>query len=260
MYLVYADESGDPGQSPGGTSFFVVSGLIIHETKWNNSFKTITDLRRKLRSTYGVGQRIAWHATDIVNAHGDYHHSQSGLSASQRFAFYREILETLAGLDHLRVLNVFIRKDQITGTPPRDLFEWAWELFIQRLHNSLGPNGALPGKNEHGLLITDRTHDDQLRRLHRRMRAHNPVPSQFPDKPARQILAKRVLEDPVPRASQDSYFVQAADLIAFALARRDYPRANLAPYGFSGFFNLLDPILLKEASRKDPQGVVFWPA
>ncbi|HEU0145007.1 MAG TPA: DUF3800 domain-containing protein, partial [Nitrososphaera sp.] len=124
MYLIYADESGDDGLKPGGTPFFVVTGLIIHETYWNEIFQRFLDLRRNLARRYGIPQRIPFHASDIVNGHGDYHHSvRDGLKTVDRFNLYREILEFLAQLTEIRVLNVFIRKDKITK-PDVKVFEW----------------------------------------------------------------------------------------------------------------------------------------
>ncbi len=259
MYLVYADESGDAGLGQGGTPFFVISGLIVHESHWNEVFQWFMDLRRNLSRRYHIRQRTAFHAVDIVNGHGDYHHTRSGLTPPQRFQFYREILEFLAQLTiEIRVLNVFIRKDAVTDSN-LNVFEWGWQLFIQRFHNYLAHGGHLSRDNEFGLLFTDRTRDDHLRRLMRRMRAFNQVPSQFAGMPARRVLVTRVLDDPIPRASPHSYYVQMADLIAFALARRDYPRAALQRFGFETYFDILTPVLLTEATQYDPQGIVYYP-
>lgn len=257
MYIVYVDESGDPGMAPGGTPFYVVSGLIVHESDWNETFQHFLDLRRSISLVYGLPQRIHFHATEIVNGHGPYHHTQSGLSDANRLQLYLEILQFLGQLTSLRVLNIFVRKDRLTD-PQTNVFELAWSRFIQRFHNFLD-HGGTKGPQEFGLVFTDRTHDDELRRLLRRMRAFNYVPSQYGGSPSRRILVSRVLDDPIPRTSDHSYYIQMADLIAFALARRDYPRPGLSPYQFETFFSQLDPILLTEASKYDRQGIVYSP-
>jgi hypothetical protein len=258
MYFIYADESGDSGRSAGGTPFFVISGLIIHESYWNETFARFLDLRRNLSRRYHVPQRIALHATDIVNGNGDFRHSLYGLSKADRFNLYRDVLEFLAQVTEIRVLNVFIRKDQIPADWDGKIFEWAWTLFIQRFHNTIDKNGVLATDNDYGLLISDRTQDDRLRHLMRMMRAFNLVPH-LGQAGNRRILVTRILDDPVPRNSRHSYWVQMADMIAYALARRDYPRDRLKPYAFETYFDILDPILLKEASRYDEQGIVYWP-
>lgn len=258
MYLIYTDESGDSGLGTGGTPFFIISGLIVHESHWNEVFQRYLDLRRNLSRRYHVPQRIALHATDIVNGHGDFHHTRYGLRPQQRFDLYREVLEFLAQLPEIRLLNVCVMKDRITNRN-LNVFEWGWQLFIQRFHNFLDRGGHLSQDNEFGLLFTDRTHDDQLRRLMRQMRAFNYVPSQFGGSAARRVLVTRVLDDPIPRASPHSYHVQMADLVAYALARRDFPRPALRRFGFETYFDILTPVLLAEASQRDRQGVVYWP-
>jgi hypothetical protein len=91
------------------------------------------------------------------------------------------------------------------------------------------------------------------------MRAFNYIPSQIPGHPPIQVLTRRILDDPVPRESRHSYFIQLADLVAYALARRDFPRSNLRKFQFEKIFDIIDPVLLKDASQSDPQGIVYWP-
>jgi Protein of unknown function (DUF3800) len=157
------------------------------------------------------------------------------------------------------VLNVCTRKRLITR-PDTPVFEWSWEKFIQRLQTFLERGGSGLGvDNDYGFLVTDRTHDDQLRRLMRKLRAFNYVPSMIPGSPRRKLLVTKMLDDPTPRDSRQSYWIQMADLIAYALARKLFQRPSLNPYHFEIYFDILDPILLKEASHYDPQGIVVWP-
>lgn len=261
MYLIYTDESGDAGiKKRGGTPFFVISGIIIHESYWNEVFQGIVNLRRLWHVWHKTPQRIPLHATDIVNGHGDYHHSQYGLTTTDRLDIYKDALEYLAGLTgKIHILNVFIRKNNIIKTD-LDVFEWAWKFFIQRINNTLDAGGYLGTEKNYAMLITDRTHDDHLRKLLRQMRAFNYIKSKRPSGPQYyNSLVTRVLDDPVPRDSKHSYFVQMADLVAFALARRDFPRPNLAAYKFETYFDILDPVLLKAANPSDPHGVYYWP-
>jgi hypothetical protein len=265
MYFIYADESGDTGlKKPGGSPFFVISGLIIHESFWNEFFQKIVDLRRDFHKRYGIPQRTPFHATEIVNGHGDYHHTKYGLTTNDRFALYREVLEFLAAQKGLLyVLNVFIQKDKFIKRD-QDVFEWGWKIFLQRFHNTLWPGdatakaGQLGGEGDFGFLINDRTHDDALRLLMRRMRAFNYIKSTT-GRGYRNILITQLLDDPAPRNSRHSYIVQLADMVAFALARRDRPRPKLNRYGFEKFFDILDPVLLKSANPSNPQGIVYFP-
>lgn len=258
MYLIYADESGDDGLKPGGSPHFILSGLIVHETDWNTLFERIIGFRRELRKKFGIPQRLPFHGTDIVNGHGDYHHSRYGLSAQDRFDIYLENMQFAAKqVDLIRLIHVFIRKDKILKRS-LSVFDTAWTYFIQRIHNTITVGGELHRGDDCAFLITDRTHDDQLRKLMRAMRAFNPVPSAI-GMGTRNLLVERMLDDPVPRDSRHSYLVQMADLSAYALFRRDHVRANLKPYRFETYFDILTPVLLKSASKTNPQGIVYWP-
>ena len=259
MYLIYVDESGDPGNNTSGTEFFVISGIIIHELVWNDMFQKIMRFRRNLAQQYHISQRIPFHAIDIVNGHGDFHFSQSGLTINQRFDIYCRAIDLHSQSPQIRILNIFIRKDRIIPGTPVDIFETGWRNFIQRFHNFLDKGGLMVNLNDYGLLITDRTHDDQLRRLLRKMRAFNPVPSQVQPGSTRSVLATRILDDPMPKPSVHSYFIQMADLVAFSLARRDYPRTKLQRHGFQTYFDMLNPVLLTQACQYDSQGIVYWP-
>jgi hypothetical protein len=243
MYLLYVDESGDDGLR-GGTDWFVISGIIIHETNWNEVFDKVLELRRNLSNTFSVPPRIAFHATDIVNGHADFHHSRYGLDPYSRFQLYRQILEFLSTLHQVRLLNICIRK-RLIDVPVTPVFEQAWELVLHGFQNFLEQQANSIGRqNDHGMLITDRTHDDQLRRMVRRFRENRDI-----------FQSLKLIEDPVPREAPESYFVQMADLVAFAAARKIFPRRNLRAYSFETYFDVLKPILLSE----DSDGIVYWP-
>jgi hypothetical protein len=258
MYFIYADESGDYGLRKGGTDYLILSGIIIHESHWNEMFQKIVDFRRHLKATYGIPQRIELHAAEILSGNGDYHHSQHGLRTRQRLDLYKDTLRFLASqAGRIYILNVCIRKNRIIKRDMQ-LFEFAWTMLIQRFHNTIDTGGYLAREHEYGLLIPDTTQNDQLRGLLRRMRAFNYVPSKIGSN-ARNILVTRVLDDPWPRDSKHSYFIQMADMAAFALGKREYPSQKALRLGFDSYFNILNPVLLTQASASDPQGIVYWP-
>ena len=85
--------------------------------------------------------------------------------------------------------------------------------------------------------------------LMRSMRAYNPVPQALQSGCWHLEICcveKKCLMIPQCLAdSRNSYLVQMADLAAYSLFRRDHPRANLAPYKFETFFDILTPVLVK---------------
>lgn len=132
-------------------------------------------------------------------------------------------------------------------------------MIIQRFENTM-QYGNLPyssGPHEHGLLLSDHTDDKKLTRLLREMRRYNPVPNQPDWGPGyRNLQLFRLVEDPNFRDSEQSFFVQAADLCAFLLYQHIEPSVYIRKKAGQNYFRLLDPILCKVCSSTDPEGIV----
>ncbi|WP_456332469.1 DUF3800 domain-containing protein [Fervidibacter sacchari] len=56
--------------------------------------------------------------------------------------------------------------------------------------------------------------------------------------------------------SRQSYFIQLVDFCAYALLRRERPIPSKTKYGLDKAFNLLSPILVREANKDDPDGII----
>jgi len=56
MYLMYVDESGDCGLENSPTRYFVLTGMILHELRWQACLEQLIEFRRRLkaRSTAGA--------------------------------------------------------------------------------------------------------------------------------------------------------------------------------------------------------------
>ncbi len=83
---------------------------------------------------------------------------------------------------------------------------------------------------------------------------YNPVPSHYGG--AHNVPTVNIIEDPFFRDSKHSYFIQAVDTITHVLYRKEYPKGSLKKYNVHKYFNLLESILLREASSNDELGVV----
>ncbi len=93
------------------------------------------------------------------------------------------------------------------------------------------------------------------------MGVYNPIPSRFGvwrdnGKATKNLPLERIIEDPVFKKSEQSYFVQLADFCAYALLRRERPVPSKTKYGLDQAFNPLSPILVREASTRDPEGII----
>ena len=72
----------------------------------------------------------------------------------------------------------------------------------------------------------------------------------------KNIPIERIVEDPFFKRSDQSYFVQLADLCAYALLRRERPLESKVKYGIDRVFAVLSSVLVREASARDAEGII----
>lgn len=258
MYLLYADESGDAGLKNSPTKHLIISGVIIEESNWNAVFNSTKLFRTLLRKKYKILLKDELHAKDLIYGRGDFF--QKNLTPNERLNVYRESLDHLSTLSDIRILNICCRKHQIKQWKiDLTIFEYTWMIFVQRFHRFLEEVYRKTGNYHAGMVICDRGNEVIIQKLMRKMRVYNPIKSKFTGKFYANPVINRVIDDPIPRSSKHSYFIQFADLVAYCLLKREEPSQRLAKTNFHTFLNILDPVLLKEASTYDPLGIVFFP-
>jgi len=191
------------------------------------------------------------HAADWLGRNRSQQGFPQGLRTKYlRSQALREYVERVAlDLIDIQIINIHIDKTQYQNPKPMQII--AWERLIQRFHNFLEreivDGEILPA---HGMIFPDRGNEMLIRRILRKMRAYNPVPSQFG--PPRQVLTTQIVDDPIMRNSSESYFIQIADVSSHLLYRKIYPKGSLRRYNVDRLFDLLRPRLLLAASRYDP--------
>lgn len=169
------------------------------------------------------------------------------VTKSRRCDIFREALALLTRLPGLQLLNAVFPKDQD---------ERAFERLANRIHRMMEVAGS------HAMLICDEGKEAAYTRLTRRMAVHNPIRSQFGQwedgSPVKNIPTERIIEDPVFKKSEQSYFIQWVDFCAYALLRRERPVASKTRYGLDRAFDILSQstVLNRHATRKDPEGIL----
>lgn len=258
-YFMYVDESGDPGllnpnlpphQQP--SVHYILSGLIIPITEWRNYLTAIVEIRRQIRQTYGIPVRSEMKGAALINPRGNPHLRH--LTRRQRVAVYQDIFHHMVlRMPQARIVNVYADKQNLRYPSSRnsDLEQRAWTFLIQRFHNFLSKQ-AFPS---YGIIFADETNEVKLRRLLRKMRVYNPTPSLYGG--YYHAPAVSIVEDPIMRNSSHSYFIQLCDLVAHSLYRKKQPRGGYRRYNVDRLFDILQPLLLTQASRYDPQGIVY---
>jgi hypothetical protein len=236
VHLIYIDDSGDE-------TCCLFSALSIPASEWRSCFERIREYRRALKRTDQILVQAEFHAWKFVSGRGRL--GPAIVTKGRRCAIFKETLAFTATLPGLRCFNAFFPVGQ----------EF---VAFERLLNRINRN--MQASSSHALLICDEGKEAAYTRLTRRMAVFNMIPSQYGrwegGEAAKNIPIDRILEDPVFKPSRRSYFVQLADFAAYALLRRERQLPSKNRYGLHEAFNLLRPVLVTQATKYDPDGIL----
>jgi hypothetical protein len=256
LFFMYVDESGDYGIERSPTSKVVLTGLVVHESQWRNCLTRIVKYRQASMSAFGLPVRKEVHAAEFLFKPGP----DASIAKHDRLKIIRDFADLLASMADLVAINVVVSK--VSKRTSQEVFEIAWTTLIQRFENTLRrcnfPGSHAAGSaGAYGMIFPDNTDNKRLRALMRKMRHYNPVPHMIGvGVGARDMPLLHVVEDPNFRTSGDSFFVQAADLIAFLLYQQECPSSYMKKKSGHNYFKRLEPILCKVASSTDRLGIV----
>ncbi len=255
MYLMYVDESGDTGLVNSPTRFFVLSGVVIHEMRWNEYLDQLVDFRKRINTRFGFKLREEIHSGTILTKPKEL----ARIPKYERLAILRMFADEIASMSDISIVNILIDKK---GKPSNyDVFNTAWGALLQRFDNTLRYHNFPGPRNpdDKGMIFPDNTDNKTLNRLIRKMHRYNPVPNQGRyGQGYRNLRIQSVIEDANFRDSRDSYFVQAADLVAFLLYQKYQPSKYIRKKSAQNYFSRLEKVLCKVASSKDPLGIVHF--
>jgi hypothetical protein len=243
---MYVDESGDPGIFTGQNSqHFILVGLIVPINEWNSSLQRLVKLRKHFHKVTGLPEREEIHSSELVriNKIESYRKISKSTRISILKAFVNEIPTIFPGS---KIICICLDKQSLGNN--QSFQEIAWKRLIQRYDTFLKKCKG------NGVIISDDSDEPILRRLLRKMRVYNPVPSKYSG--YYNPVVTNIVEDIFFRQSKHSFIIQVVDAIAHSLYRKEYPKGSLKKYGLQYLFDSLTPLLLKEASPKDLQGVV----
>ncbi len=253
MYLLYIDESGDSGIVGSPTRYFTLTGLVVHELRWNEYLDRIVAFRSRMRTKFGLLLREEVHSARLINKPGDL----ARIKRNDRLTIIRNFANEIAAMPDLSIINIVVDKQGKAAT--YDVIDMAWKALIQRFSNTMSrrnfPGPANP--DERGMVIPDMGEVKKVTTVLRRMRRYNPVPNQMGHGAGyRNLLITNLVEDPYFKDSEHSYFIQAADLAAFLLYQSIAPSSYFKKKSAHNYFRRLEPVLCKVAATVDPDGVV----
>lgn len=229
MYIAYFDESGDDGILNSSSEFFILTSVYMHFHSWRNNFERIQVFRRRIKDSYGLPIKMEIKGKDLLLNKRPIR--SFNLSQEKRMEILDELISFITTLS-LSCINVIINKSKITGIE-YNVLDSALNYNIQRIENDISNKGP-----EHRfLIISDEGRVGKMRETTRRIQKINWIPSKFSTSSYRKEIEK-LIEDPLPKNSKDSYFIQIADLISwlvFLYSRRVIANGKLA--------NRLEPVL-----------------
>jgi len=233
MHLIYLDDSFEkPVQ--------IYSAIAVPANRWTECFEQLKNWRRALKASDGILITKEFHATEFCAGRGRLGPQMVG--KYRRSRIFREALTLLDGMEGVKIFNV------CKGDHP----EWALERLLTRINKTLG------AWDSYAVMMFDEGKEGEITRLLRRMGVYNPVPVYVGPgvTEVHNLKLDRILEDPVFKKSEHSYFVQLADFVAYALLRREVRLPSKDKYGYHECFDLLVDSVAREASTRDPMGVI----
>jgi hypothetical protein len=214
-----------------------------------------------LKEDYGIPVKFEMHTKHFLLNKKPFR--PLGLSDEDRLSIIDRFCELISGID-VNTVNVVIDKTKIKSTKYKVL-DNALTYSVQRIENDLRKND--PDKNF--LIITDEGRVAKMRSTTRRVQQFNYIPSKYYSRPYRDEI-KLLIEDPLPKDSKESHFIQIADLISYIVSLYYVYKfgvgkvpnrlpENIDQTRVLSWMEKLKDSLNTEASSRDPYGVVCYP-
>lgn len=261
MVISYFDETGDDGWPKYSSKLFVLTNVYMPSTHWKKNYEQWDQFRSILKKEYGWPKKREIHfqkfLTDKDPYHGIYNHAE-------RYEISFKIVEAISKLK-IRIINTVIDKTRIVKRDYQVL-EKAFAYNVQRLEMHV----RKLEHHEHFLIITDEGRLSKMRSVTRKMNRFNFIPSRYGGTYRDDL--KTMIEDPLPKNSAESHFIQIADVVSFVIylyacnhmAKGSIPWANrvkrvLQEGDEEKALEILKPVLNLKASGKNNYGIVHYP-
>lgn len=190
---------------------------MVDASVWTATFDELISYRRWVRDRFGIPVRAEIKANFLLRNGGPFRHNP--LSERARYALYRSLLrlQPKLGLDAFAVV---IDKEKASRkfSEARAASDVAWEYLLQRLER----RATKSSPKLDVMVIHDEGDETSVRKRARKARRAGTAGSAFGTGMLKRPFT-RLIDDPVPRSSHQSYFLQLADLNAYAAFRRLYP-------------------------------------
>lgn len=272
----YVDESHDSDK-------YCLSAISIRHSDWKECFDKVREHRTNLKRDHGIYISKEIHARDLIAGKGKI--SPQIIGKWQRSRIFHGLLQLISSLPQVWVFNVCLDK----GNYP-DPQMTAWDRLLNRIERTMleQENVELPARRRlarsivlnvssedyekiterlniyraRATIIADEGREYEITKALRKMHVFNHIPSRYGGwaggKATKNITTDRIIEDPVFKASERSYFIQLADCVAYALLKREVePTPKIHKYGIDKMFDqTISSVCFLKASPRDPLGIV----
>lgn len=261
MFIAYYDESGDDGYPNYSSPIFVLTCLYIHHAEWKEAYEEIYNLRKFFKESFGLPIKMEFHAKYFLLNKNPYR--KLNIPDGTRIFLINELCSLISVLN-LKIVNVVINKTVIK-MPHYDILDTALTYSIQRIENDLSQID--PARRF--MIITDEGRVAKMRKTTRKIQKINYIPSKFNPRPYRKNI-KLLIEDPLPKESKESYFIQICDLVAYIvylyyitnLGISNLPSRLPSQVGVKKIKEWMDTLKSSfnlKAAEGDPYGIVCYP-
>lgn len=263
LFISYFDESGDDGFPKYSSPIFLLTSIYMSHIKWKENYNKITEGRRQLKDKYEFPVKLEFHTKYLLTNKNPYR--QYGWSDQQRHDIIFDLFQIIADLD-IKIINVAIIKNNIKKVD-YDVLDAALTYNVQRIENDLS---RLDEPDTNFLIITDEGRIGKMRKTTRKIQRFNLIPSRLYSGTVYQKSIKLLIEDPLAKESDQSYFLQIVDAVSYItylysiykFTNEDWAnrlKKVLTLKDVLALLNIIKPRLNLKATTDDDFGVVNYP-
>ena len=207
MKICYYDESGDDGFPAYSSPLFVLSAIYLDYLEWKDIHDQVVTFRRQLKQSHNFPVKLELHTKQLLLDKSPYR--DFGFTQDQKISIITECCRFI-GSTNIRIVNILINKPSIRHQG-YDVLDTSLKYSVQRIENDLDPNS---NPDARFMIITDEGRVGKMRKTTRAIQRINYIPSRFNKSSYRQEI-QTLIEDPLPKDSKESYFIQLCDLVAY---------------------------------------------
>ena len=246
MFFLYVDGSGNTRirRRVENNGFYVLGGVIVHESDWKNIESKITKLKQDVFPNL---EPSSWelHAYDIWNNRKFFANPDLNLNLDKKNDIFSKLVELANKSPEITLINIIVLKDKLKdkySTPKAK--EYSWKIMIERFEYFLKQENET---TNNGLMFVD---SDQ----------------KIPEEEIKTILwnavrhgtdmqkIHHIIEDPIFTKSHLRNLIQLSDMISYII-HKCYSDHE----GFKEWLEKLKPSMYQPNGRLSSFGLKEFP-